>query len=105
MFLASSGPETPIKQLIINDIGPFVPHTGLERLSHYVGKEPVQPTLEDMAEYLKTIYHGFGDLDQEKWLRIARNSSKHVEGVGYKLTYDPAIGNVFSVRMDYDGLS
>lgn len=38
MMLAAQ-PNNPIKSLVLNDIGPFLPKAALERIASYVGKE------------------------------------------------------------------
>jgi len=95
----SSLPHTFIQKLIINDIGPFVPKTGLDRLGHYVGKEPHQNTLQDMADYLKVIYEGFGQLPNDLWLSMAEHSTVKTEDGKYKMSYDPAIAHIFGGEM------
>jgi pimeloyl-ACP methyl ester carboxylesterase len=39
MMLAAQ-PGTPIRRLVINDVGPLIPKAALERLAAYVGKAP-----------------------------------------------------------------
>jgi len=65
------------------------------------GKEPVQPTIEALAQYLKGIYHGFGALSDAQWYSLAASSARAVDG-GFRMSYDPAIARVFSVTETHD---
>ena len=47
MMLAAQA-NSPIRRLVINDIGPFIPKAGLERIAGYVGKDPRFAALEYM---------------------------------------------------------
>ena len=51
MMLAAQ-PKNPLRRLVINDVGPFVPKAALERIADYVGQDPVFP---DMARASPTF--------------------------------------------------
>lgn len=80
MILASL-PNTPIRRLVINDIGPQVPLKGIQRLSQYAGKDPEFTSLEDAKRYFKTIYAEFGTLTEEQWQQVTEHSvTKNSQG-------------------------
>ena len=72
MLLAGSG--TPIKNLVLNDIGPFFPFVGIERLLQYVGREPHFESLEKVEAYLRRIMAPFGNLTDDQWSTLAKHS-------------------------------
>src|SRR5258708_7287546 len=39
-LMLAAMPESPIRRLVLNDIGPFIPKAALERMAGYVGKDP-----------------------------------------------------------------
>lgn len=91
MILAAQ-PNTPIRRLVLNDIGPFVPKEAPRRLLTYVGKPP--PPFESMAAadaYLRQIYAPFGELTDKQWRHLTRHSLRAVDGGRYVLAYDPDI--------------
>jgi len=55
MFLAAR-PGSPIRRLVLNDVGPFVPKAALDVIAAYVGQAPAFPDLEAAEGYLRTIH-------------------------------------------------
>jgi len=95
MMLAAQ-PETPIRRLLLNDIGPFIPRAALERLAVYVGKAPNFATLEELERYLRIVMAPFGALSDEQWHHLAIHSARRNEDGSLSLAYDPAISNAFT---------
>lgn len=95
MMLAAQ-PDTPIRRLLLNDIGPFIPRAALERLAQYVGKAPGFPTLEALEKYLRVVMEPFGTLTDEHWRHLATHSSRRNDDGTFVLSYDPAIANAFA---------
>ena len=95
MMLAAQ-PETPIRRLLLNDIGPFIPRAALERLAVYVGKAPHFATLEELGRYLRIVMAPFGALSDEQWHHLAIHSARRNEDGSLSLAYDPAISNAFT---------
>jgi len=83
--------NTPISHFIINDIGPFIPAAGLQRTSHYIGKDPRFKTQREMNAYVRQISAPFGPLSDAQWEQLViHNTLRHSDG-GYGLAYDPGI--------------
>jgi pimeloyl-ACP methyl ester carboxylesterase len=91
MMLAAQ-PLSPIRRLVINDVGPLVPKAALERLAAYVGKDPHFPTHRDLELYMRRAYASFGPLTDLEWAHLARHSVRALPEGGYAMAYDPAIG-------------
>lgn len=96
MMLAAQ-PHTPIRRLVLNDVGPFVPAAALERLKTYVGAYPKFETMLDVEKYLRFIHAPFGITDDDDWRAMTANSARALPGGGYGLAYDPAIGKPFNI--------
>ena len=90
MMLAAQ-PNTPIRRLVINDIGPFIPRAFLARLRDYVGKDPRFPDHNALEAYLRQVHAPFGPLDGSQWRHLAEHSARTLAGGGYGLAYDPLI--------------
>ena len=88
-------PGTPIRRLVLNDIGPFIPAAGLARLGTYVGSDPSFADIAALEADLRRIAAPFGPLAAEDWRHLAAISvRRRPDGtVGY--AYDPKIGNAF----------
>ena len=62
MMLAAQ-PHNPIRRLVINDIGPFIPGSALRRLGLYLNAPPPHfPDLAAAEDYIRTTLAPFGAL-------------------------------------------
>jgi pimeloyl-ACP methyl ester carboxylesterase len=63
--------DSPIKKLLLNDIGPSLNAVALARIGQYVG-EPVRFTsLEEGVAYIRSITSSFGPHTQAEWHKLA----------------------------------
>lgn len=99
MFIAAQ-PGSPIRKLVINDVGPFIPKAGLERIAGYVGK-PVQfADLDEMERYVRTIAAPFGALTDAQWRHLTVHAARRLDSGGYGFAYDPAIAEPFRSTLE-----
>ncbi len=99
MMLAAQ-PNSPIRRLVINDVGALVPKESLERIGGYVGKDPTFDGPDDLEAYLRRIHEPFGDLTDAQWRHLARHAERQKPGGKLGLAYDPAIGLAFQGPMN-----
>ena len=88
MLAAQSG--TPIRRLVLNDVGPFVPRAAVERISEYAGTDPRFSSLAELEAYLRSVHTPFGPLTDEQWRHLATHGARRTSE-GCALHYDPAI--------------
>ncbi|HMA13608.1 MAG: alpha/beta fold hydrolase [Bacteroidota bacterium] len=88
LLAAQSG--TPLRRLVMNDVGPFIPKAALERILDYVGKDPRFADVEEAEAYHRKIYRGFGALSDAQWRHLTETSLRR-EGEGWRLHYAPGI--------------
>ncbi|WP_333843392.1 alpha/beta fold hydrolase [Pelomicrobium sp.] len=94
MMLASK-PGTPIRRLVLNDVGPLVPWSGLMRLKSLHIRRPKRfRDLQEVETHLRMACASFGPLDEAKWRHVVRHSVRQLEDGSYTLAYDPAIVGV-----------
>lgn len=93
MMLAAQ-PKSPIRKLVINDAGAFVPKSALDRIVGYVSANPSFPTRSAVEAYLRQIYAPFGSLTDDQWLHIVDHSVRTQDDGSLALAYDPGIGTV-----------
>jgi pimeloyl-ACP methyl ester carboxylesterase len=86
MMLAAEA-NTPIRRLVINDAGPFIP-----RIGAHVGQSPVFDDLVGVEKHMREIYAPFGDLSDENWRHLARHGARTMADNKLSLAWDPAIG-------------
>jgi pimeloyl-ACP methyl ester carboxylesterase len=99
-MLLAAKPGSPIRRLVLNDVGPFVPWAGLVRLKGHVGNENSFADLAEVERYFRRVCAEFGDLDDEYWRQMAEHGVAQREDGRYALRYDPAISRGMPVHMD-----
>ncbi len=72
MILASL-PGSPIRKLILNDIGPTLNVTALRRIGEYLGQPMRFATLADGVHFIRTISNSFGPHSDEEWHKLGRD--------------------------------
>ena len=95
-MLLAAQPGSPIRRLVMNDVGPLVPKAGLERIAAYVGKDPVFEDVAAVEAYLRYVLSGFGAISDAGWRRLATYSARPRAEGGFGLAYDPGIAAAFS---------
>lgn len=98
-MMMAAQPESPIRRLILNDVGPFVPKAALERIGERVGNDPRFRNLQEAAAYFREVYADFGIPDEVGWSDLTLHSTVRQENGSYALHYDPAIGDPFREPM------
>ena len=95
-LLLAAQPKTPIRRMVINDIGPFVPRAALARIATYVGETPTFRDEVEVEAYLRRIHAPFGPLADEDWRHLARHAIRAGSEGHLELHYDPAIARAFT---------
>ena len=87
---------SPIRALVINDVGPTLDPAGLARIGSYVGAPVRFGTEEEGIEYLASVAKSFGPHTREEWRALNRPMLKKAgDGEGFVLHYDPGIAVPF----------
>lgn len=86
-----------VRKLVINDIGPFVSSTGLQRIGQYIGNMPALfKTIEEADAYFRKVLAPYGKVADEHWRHLAEHSVRWDDArQGYILLCDPAIAKGF----------
>ena len=87
-------PGSPIRRLVLNDVGPTIEPVSLQRIGNYLGQPAHWATEADAADALLTISQGFGPHSRAQWLALTRPQLRP-DGTGFKPHYDPAIAVPF----------
>lgn len=94
MILAAQ-PGTPVRRLVLNDIGPFIPKAAVQRIADYVGLDPRFDDLATVEAYLRRVHAPFGALTDAQWRHLAEHSAAPADQGRLRLRYDPAIAHAF----------
>ncbi len=80
--------SSPIRRLVLNDVGPFLPKAALEYISNYLGRDLRFVDFAELEAHLRQVHRGFGPLTDEQWRHMATHSAReHADG-GLGLAYD-----------------
>ncbi len=94
-MLMAARPNSPIRRLVINDVGPLIAKQGLKRIRRYVGLDPSFKDLAALETALRSIFAGFGDLPDDIWRSMAAHSARIKPNGRLGLDYDPKIAAPF----------
>ncbi len=83
----------PVRRLVLNDVGPAVDWSAIERIKTYLGQTGRFDSLEQAAAAMLAISAGFGPIAPAQWLELSRHMVRPLEAGGGALTLhdDPAI--------------
>ena len=87
--------DSPIRRLVLNDVGPFIPKAALERIGTYLGLELAFDDLAALEAHLRQIHAPFGPLSDDQWAHLAEHSARQREDGKVVLSYDPNIAAPF----------
>ncbi|MFT5722676.1 MAG: pimeloyl-ACP methyl ester carboxylesterase [Motiliproteus sp.] len=85
-------PNSPIRRLVLNDIGAFISQEALARIAGYVGLDPSFESLDELQAHLRQQYPAFAGLSEQQWQHLARQGSRLGDDQRLRLHYDPVIG-------------
>jgi pimeloyl-ACP methyl ester carboxylesterase len=90
-------PGNPIRRIVINDIGPYLPWAGLLRLGANLNDAPRSfETIEAAELYLRRVLAPFGELEDEHWRHLTAHSvGWKPERQRFESLCDPNIAHAF----------
>jgi len=85
---------SPLRRLVLNDVGPTIEPASLERIGTYLGQPGHWRTLQEAADAMWAISSSFGPHTREQWLALSAPQLVP-DGDGFKPHYDPGIAVPF----------
>ena len=98
LLAARSG--SPIRRLVLNDVGPMIPWSALLRMKGYITRGKFFRSLDEVEAYLREVCASFGPLTNAQWRHLARHGATLTEAGEYRLRYDPKIGDGLHGHVD-----
>jgi pimeloyl-ACP methyl ester carboxylesterase len=95
MALAAQ-PQSPIRRLILNDVGPVIAAGALARIGEYLATPPDFASPEEAEAYIRIIAAPFGQLTDAQWKHLTAHVIKSGPTGRYQLRYDPGIAAPFA---------
>lgn len=84
-------PGSPIRRLVLNDVGALISAPALARIKAYVGADPAFPDMAALEAHLRRVHAAFGPMTEEDWRHLAAVSARVADDGTIRLHYDPAI--------------
>jgi pimeloyl-ACP methyl ester carboxylesterase len=72
MILASYE-GSPIRKLVLNDIGPVLDPAAMARIGEYIGQDLRFPSFEAGAAFVREVSSSFGPHSEAEWDKLARD--------------------------------
>jgi pimeloyl-ACP methyl ester carboxylesterase len=81
----------PIRRLVLNDVGPAITWSSVQRMQGYVGQYGQYRDLDEVAATLWTLSQGFGPVATDVWREMSAHMTRPGTNGQLTLHYDPAI--------------
>ena len=93
-MMIASAPSSPIRRLVMNDIGAYVPLAALQAIGQNLDAPATFASLDHVEAHMRHTHRDWGELAGEQWRHIAVHGSRPLDDGGYRLHYDPRIARL-----------
>ena len=94
-MLLAALPGSPIRKLVINDVGPVIPAASLQRIGAYLGHDPRFKSYAELEAWVRIISAPFGALTDAQWHHMTLHGAKEHSDGSWGMCYDPDIAAPF----------
>ena len=94
MVLASLE-DSPVRKLVINDIGPVLDQGAVQRIGEYIGQDIRFPDFDAGAAYVRTVSTSFGPHTDEEWFKLASDVLRQDADGQWTRHYDLGLAQPF----------
>ncbi|ACC70743.1 alpha/beta hydrolase [Paraburkholderia phymatum] len=86
--------DSPIRKIIVNDVGPHVEPASIERIGSYLGQPVSFATRQEAIDHAAVLAESFGPLTPDEWREI-NIPLVHEQDGAWRFRYDPRIAEPF----------
>src|SRR5512139_2494142 len=86
--------DTPVRRLVINDVGPRLDAAAIARIGTYLGAPVSFATVDEAIDYVSVVAAPFGEKERADWRELVEPALRR-DGERWRLHYDPAIAVPF----------
>ncbi|MGC2518045.1 MAG: alpha/beta hydrolase [Burkholderiales bacterium] len=94
-------PDSPVKKLVLNDVGPVLTAVSLDRIGAYVGQWPPLPTIEAAEQFVRAVSAPFGAHTDAEWRFLTEHVVRKNPDGTLRMHYDPAIAVPFNAQLPH----
>ena len=84
-----------IERLVMNDMGPKIAASALDRIRSYAGNPSAFATVSELEQYFRSVYKPYGFLTDAQWRRLTESSTRRLPDGRVTPHYDPAMVQQF----------
>jgi pimeloyl-ACP methyl ester carboxylesterase len=95
MVLASFE-NSPIRRLVLNDIGPVLDRAAMARIGEYIGQDVRFSSFEEGARFVKDVSASFGPHSDDEWRKLASDVLVQTPGGDWVRHYDLGLAQPFA---------
>jgi pimeloyl-ACP methyl ester carboxylesterase len=95
--------NSPIRRLILNDVGPVITGASIARIGEFVGKAPRFGSFAEAEALLRIVSAPFGALTDAQWRHLAEHAVRQADDGRWEFRYDPGIAEPFRAAMRGEG--
>jgi pimeloyl-ACP methyl ester carboxylesterase len=86
---------SPIRRMVLNDIGPVLDPVAMTRIGDYIGRDLRFPSFEEGAAFVRAVSTPFGPHSEAEWDKLARDVLVQRPDGQWILHYDLALATPF----------
>ena len=88
--------NTPVKRLVLNDVGPVLTAVSLKRIGEYLGQAPRFDSIEQAEAFVRLVSAPFGRLTDAQWRHLTTHVVRTAADGRIEFRYDPGIAQPFA---------
>ncbi len=87
--------NSPIKRMVLNDVGPLLTSTSLQRIGSYIGKDMHFDSAAAAELHMRRVAASFGASSDAQWKKLTEDALRPDASGGVRLHYDPRIADAY----------
>ena len=93
-------PDTPIRKMVMNDVGPSLNFQALSRIGSYIGEDMRFDSFQQGRDYIRTISAPFGPHTDQEWDKLAADVLRQTADGRWRRHYDVSLALPFKVMTE-----
>ncbi|HWJ95957.1 MAG TPA: alpha/beta hydrolase [Telluria sp.] len=95
-MLLASLEGSPVRKLVLNDIGPVLDPGAMARIGEYIGQDLRFPSFDAGAAYVREVSASFGPHSDEQWTKLAKDVLRESGDGTWVRHYDLGLAKPFA---------
>jgi pimeloyl-ACP methyl ester carboxylesterase len=96
--------NSPLRRLVLNDVGPVLNAASLGRIGEYLGSAPRFENVEQAEQYVRAVSEPFGALSDAQWRHLTVHTTRGAADGKVEFRYDPGIAAPYVAEMNSAGI-